>query len=562
MSGWMAPDVLPPGAFKVELADGQFTLPVCLDKQELRALLDALEYATRQQSTNANDLSASWAVLKSIRYIVQGCWRPSTGEGCRDYSTSSPQFIYAPADPHSSPSDVPEGYVLPPFRVAAQGLEEFAGLRAGDVYTTIAQAPFNALASGYPRVKVDVPAGTRQVEIHLLSIPAGGYALLVWDDDLLTTEVIDLNKDIISIPPETFGEPIIEKEFLDNKAHYAWITFLPRLNDEGLIITFGGGIRKVVLCGGSMACCDEEVRETRFQTEIITSNARREINQVWQAVAPEPPSYIPQTFDAGDGGDAVLCLAIKNFTESAFAAWAQAAAREAALTALAVAALTALYAPVGIAAAVLVIPSALYNTERANALENENAVKQARCCLYSGLRGKAVTHDNLKAESNNCQNSLSGDAALVMSVLQDFFAARDNYRIFAECIVEAQGASPADSSDCICCDEITLVPLLVTTICEDMGAGVWRISGGEQTDDPARPNLWVWGWKISGGCCAQHEQPAADSGYPGFSVFDHQVTNCEGVVSSSIGGFTPGAYREVYFRQEPGQAPFFVKVTV
>jgi hypothetical protein len=538
---------------------------VCLSREELRALLDGLEYATRQQNTSANDLTAAWAVLRSIRYIVPGCWRPNiqTGEGCVDYFPAAPAYFeFAPTNPHTSPDAIPDGYILPPFRVAASAVENIAGLRAGDVYTTILQAPFNALANGYPRVRINVPAGTRQLEIHLLSIPTGGYALLTLDDNPLSAQVVDLNKDVISVPPETFGEPIVEYEFTDSAPHYVWVTYLPRFNDEGAIITFGGGIRKITLCGGDMACCPEDTNTERATLEIAAAGARREINQAWNVAAPAAPAYIPATYDAGDNGGAVLCLALEGFMSSAFNTWAQNAAREGVLAAAAATALYALFPPLGVAAGLLLAAGMVYNQQRADAIADADAVKRARCCLYDGLRGQVTTHEALKNAANTCQNSLTGNAALVMSVMQDFFAARDNYRLFAESVAAAQGNAPTSDDDCVCCESIALEtsaysPLTVLT---DMGDGIWRIEGGQQTDDPARPNLWVWAFAIAGGCCALVDQPSQQSGYPQFSVFDHYVVNCDGQPSGNVGGFTPGNYTLVVFRQEPAQAPFYVHV--
>lgn len=65
---------------------------------------------------------------------------------------------------------------------------------------------------------------------------------------------IDLNQDIVSLPPETTEEIIIEVEIPTEGEHTVYIYFLPTVNDSLIPLAFGGGIRSFELCGTLRPC--------------------------------------------------------------------------------------------------------------------------------------------------------------------------------------------------------------------------------------------------------------------------------------------------------------------
>lgn len=67
-------------------------------------------------------------------------------------------------------------------------------------------------------------------------------------------ESIDLNQDIISLPPETATEIIIEVEIATEGEHTLYIYFLPTVDDSLIPLNFGGGLREISLCGNIRPC--------------------------------------------------------------------------------------------------------------------------------------------------------------------------------------------------------------------------------------------------------------------------------------------------------------------
>ena len=104
---------------------------------------------------------------------------------------------------------------------------------------------------------------TGVVELHLLAVPLGGIAVVSVDvqPDILSIldgvisgniQLIELNRDVLAVPPE-LDEDNIEEITLETPGdHEIYVTFIPRLNDELPFLFFGGGLRKVVLCGDDL----------------------------------------------------------------------------------------------------------------------------------------------------------------------------------------------------------------------------------------------------------------------------------------------------------------------
>jgi hypothetical protein len=95
--------------------------------------------------------------------------------------------------------------------------------------------------------------GSGTVELHLLAIPLGGNALITTDDNPLSAQTVDLNLATLAIPPETDVERIHEVTFATSGAHHIDVTYLPGLSPELIPISYGGGLRSVVLCGVDIA---------------------------------------------------------------------------------------------------------------------------------------------------------------------------------------------------------------------------------------------------------------------------------------------------------------------
>lgn len=199
-----------------------------------------------------------WAAQAETELFPDGC---GGDVRCIEHPASSQVFTYAPANPFVDPEEIPEGYVAEPFRIVTGDDigDQLLQLQAGDV---MAVSPPVAAGIDFPRFRVTFEIAT-QVELHLLSYPTGGLALITIDDDPLSGEVIDLTRDLTSLPPETEPVVIVERNFADVLHHHIDVTFLPTIADELPPVLFGGGLRKAVICapsvGGGEDCLFEDV---------------------------------------------------------------------------------------------------------------------------------------------------------------------------------------------------------------------------------------------------------------------------------------------------------------
>jgi hypothetical protein len=189
--------------------------------------------------------------------------------GCKDHAPNSFIIEWNPNDPYRTPELVPAGYAFPPWYLATVATGITLGTSIGDVVTDIFRTQFAPVippASGYPRFRVHLN-GTGVCELHLVKINGGGYAQITTDDDPLTVELLSLAKDVISVPPETSDDVIIEREITTPGTHHIDVLFIPLVNDELPVIGQGGALRKVVLCG-----FDEMNREIELRAIAIDEN--------------------------------------------------------------------------------------------------------------------------------------------------------------------------------------------------------------------------------------------------------------------------------------------------
>jgi len=167
---------------------------------------------------------------------------------CNEYAPNAPFIEYAPNDPFLTPDEVPAQYLLPPWYVAPA--VNLLGANAGDVVTDIAHSPVGfPVVAGYPRFRVHLD-GVGIARLHLVPTITGGYAQVQVDGDILSLVYVDTERDVLAVPPETYNESIYEHEFTTPGAHFIDVSFIPKVNDQLIPpLTFGGGLRKVVLCG-------------------------------------------------------------------------------------------------------------------------------------------------------------------------------------------------------------------------------------------------------------------------------------------------------------------------
>jgi hypothetical protein len=217
--------------------------------------------------------------LPFVNRALAGETCPEAAQGdCVEYSARAGFITWQPINPFYD-SSIPTGYLQPPFflwqnilpNIIPDFIEDFAvdalgfaGYEDNDVLTALWCFPFfsnwfNEFAGGFPRFTVQVQ-GEGSIELHLLNVPLGGRCLITVDVEFNPLDIInglvndgfnmlELNKDVFAAPPELETVHIVEIELTDDVEHIIHVTFLPTVNDSFDFINFGGGLRKVVLCG-------------------------------------------------------------------------------------------------------------------------------------------------------------------------------------------------------------------------------------------------------------------------------------------------------------------------
>jgi hypothetical protein len=186
---------------------------------------------------------------------------------CLAYPPFAGFISYYPQNPYTQPDLIPEGFEQPPFFVNGKdNAHDLPNYEKGDVildFGSINIEPSWDLAKT-PRIELCLE-GSGVVEIHFLNIVQGGAAIVSVDNPVDLGDIIggiigdgidsiDLNQDIVSLPPETAEEIIIEVEIPTEGEHVVYIYFLPTVNDSLIPLSFGGGLRKIELCGNLRPC--------------------------------------------------------------------------------------------------------------------------------------------------------------------------------------------------------------------------------------------------------------------------------------------------------------------
>lgn len=235
------------------------------------------------------------------RWLAEECGGAIEPGDCHDHDTASGVLTYAPQNPFTQATYIPQGYANPPMYVVQDSdlLLHSLGFQTGDISTSILNFPLGSLPTvippdGLPRFRItfngnDDPAGVT-VEIHLVKIPLGGFALVTVDGNPITPppEMVNLNRDELSIPPETSAIIVIEKQVIGTGQHFLDVTFTPRVNDEAPFVYFGGGLHKVVLCGEDLSTPVPQMTfencKIRFRPSAISAWQEFDISQCVQGI--------------------------------------------------------------------------------------------------------------------------------------------------------------------------------------------------------------------------------------------------------------------------------------
>lgn len=226
---------------------------------------------------------------------------------CVDFASNDAIISYSPQNPFTEPNLVPSGYLTTPFTLfsnfGAIGwlsswlpdfTENLTGYQPNDVIVDISSLPlfanwFDLLSSLMPQISINVD-GTGTMELHLINFPLGGRAIITIDTQPNLADIflgilgnaelsVELNRDILSLPIESPSVVIHEVQINTSGSHTVYITFVPVLDDALIPLNFGGGLRKVVLCGfGVSPMAVEDIR-------LVDCNLEKFENGVWTSVA-------------------------------------------------------------------------------------------------------------------------------------------------------------------------------------------------------------------------------------------------------------------------------------
>jgi len=194
---------------------------------------------------------------------------PDCPSPCTVIPLDDPRIEWLPNDPFRTPDLVPDGYLFPPWYIAPA--LNLVGFTQGDVGTDFARITSIAgWATQYevPRFRLTVQ-GAGVVRIQFVNVLQGGLALVQIDADLLQLQYVDTNKDQISIPPESASQNGIEIKLVADTEHIIDVQMFPRVDDAVIPVGFGGGIRKIELCGFDQPCVECPVTIFRLPDDCI-----------------------------------------------------------------------------------------------------------------------------------------------------------------------------------------------------------------------------------------------------------------------------------------------------
>jgi len=277
----------------------------------------------RDDAHTGKQVSALWFdIIQAAHdrfYSDNPCGNELTDD-CSELAPHHPAIEWQPTNPFLDPHEIPSGYLAAPFSIVNLDVPIFDlpylfGLKNGDVITTLISIPNNPieiLTDGLPRFIIRVN-GTGTITLHLINMFLGGLAAVGKDTYIDIpgliggtigggVTLVDLNRDVASIPPETstiIGQQI---EFTTAGPHFVEVAFLPNLNDAVIPVGYGGGLRGVTLCGFEPVLGNYVIRQNPDDCNIIEQSAD---GIEWTTVA-DLTGCLPPGMDGTDGASVEL----------------------------------------------------------------------------------------------------------------------------------------------------------------------------------------------------------------------------------------------------------------
>lgn len=222
-----------------------------LNVQWMPYVLGALRQLVLQSTWDTTDPAALDLVqaraMSLINLFTLALQHPAADDCCHEIAMTDSRIKWLPANPFTAPNDVPSGYHFPPWYVApAHTL--IPGVRMGDVVTDILHAPFNPLASGFPRLRITVK-GPGTIEVKFVRFPTASIALWTIDGNLGSSQWTDLHVTLEAAIGRFDPEMVIPIAVTGEGDHVIDLSIIASISEEPPFVHFGGGIRSISLCG-------------------------------------------------------------------------------------------------------------------------------------------------------------------------------------------------------------------------------------------------------------------------------------------------------------------------
>jgi len=220
------------------------------------------------------------------RWLDNECGGEIEEGDCTAFDNCSGLITWFPQNPCTEPDLIPTGYILPPwFIIDNEAIPIAFGAKKGDAWTDLTRVQ-NPLSppdpeSGGAHLRFTFQNPVVQdvtVECHFVKVPSFGYALISQDDNPTNplAELVDLNRDLASVPPETSIEVVIERHFVNCSvgSHHVDIGVLPYLDNEAEIpLHYGMCVRGFVLCGKDLGVPVPEMQFTDCKIRFRPSSS-------------------------------------------------------------------------------------------------------------------------------------------------------------------------------------------------------------------------------------------------------------------------------------------------
>lgn len=301
------------------------TRSVCVNEQWIPfingvlAVLESAQYWDGDWQRAEEEIIKLEAALMGDPEIGSGCGGEfeDIDEFCNEYASDSFIITYAPNDPFQTPDLSPDPYQSPPWVRVTEAGTLFPSTQLNDALVGLWSVPVDfgdwlsnplaLLSAGLPRFRVRF-SGQGVIELHLLTVPQGGMAVVTIDDEptsarFLTMESVGLTElegyvttllnAIADILPDGTGgidgENLIDVKILEipittDGEHHIDVTFLPFISDD-VVFGFGGGLRKVVLCRENITGVENQMPQFRVSQENFNVEWKpNALTEIWEPI--------------------------------------------------------------------------------------------------------------------------------------------------------------------------------------------------------------------------------------------------------------------------------------